>query len=72
MTLVPAMATTAAAGHHAAASPTYVVSRPDEDVIANTLLRVLPDRVAYGVTRRKNVALQQMIYKRSRGPSRRR
>ena len=47
-------------------SPTYVVSRPDEDVIANTLRRVLPDRVAYDVTRRKNVALQQLLYKRTR------
>ena len=66
MTLVPAMATTAAQVTMLQRSPTYVVSRPDEDVIANTLLRVLPDRVAYDITRRKNVALQQMIYKRSR------
>ncbi len=25
-------------------SPTYVVSRPDEDAIANTLRKVLPDK----------------------------
>ena len=42
MTLVPAMAATAAQVTMLQRSPTYVVSRPDEDVIANTLLRVLP------------------------------
>ena len=66
MTLVPAMA--ADAGHVAMLqrSPTYVVSRPAEDVIANGLRRVLPDKAAYAVTRRKNVALQQFFYNRTR------
>jgi cation diffusion facilitator CzcD-associated flavoprotein CzcO len=66
MTLVPAMA--ADAGHVTMLqrSPTYVVSRPAEDVIANGLRRVLPDKAAYAVTRRKNVALQQFFYNRTR------
>ena len=66
MTLVPAVADKVGHVTMLQRSPTYVVSRPDEDVIANTLRRVLPDRVAYGVTRRKNVALQQLLYKRTR------
>ena len=66
MTLVPAMA--ADAGHVTMLqrSPTYVVSRPAEDVIANRLRRVLPDKLAYDLTRRKNVALQQFFYGRTR------
>ena len=47
-------------------SPTYVVSRPEEDVIANTLRKILPDPLAYRITRRKNVALQQFFYGRTR------
>ena len=49
-----------------AASAAYVVSRPSADVISNGLRRVLPDKLAYDLTRRKNVALQQFFYGRSR------
>jgi cation diffusion facilitator CzcD-associated flavoprotein CzcO len=47
-------------------SPTYVVSRPDRDAVANTLRKILPDRLAYGLTRWKNVALQTLTYRRTR------
>jgi cation diffusion facilitator CzcD-associated flavoprotein CzcO len=47
-------------------SPTYVVSRPDEDIIANTLRKLLPARWAYAITRWKNVGLQQLLYRRTR------
>ena len=66
MTLVPAMADTAAHVTMLQRSPTYVVSRPDEDVIANTLRKVLPDSWAYGLTRWKNVTMQQYIYNQTR------
>ncbi len=66
MTLVPAMARDAGHIIMLQRSPTYVVSRPDTDVIANALRRVLPDRWAYAVTRWKNVALQQLLYRRTR------
>jgi cation diffusion facilitator CzcD-associated flavoprotein CzcO len=66
MTLVPAIAGDAAHVTMVQRSPTYVVSRPDTDAIANRLRRFLPERLAYALTRRKNVALQQLIYKRSR------
>ncbi len=66
MTLVPAMAADAAHVTMLQRSPTYVVSRPSADVIANGLRRVLPDKLAYDLTRRKNVALQQFFYGRTR------
>jgi len=47
-------------------SPTYVVAAPDQDVIANTLRKLLPGSLAYRITRRKNTALQQFMYKRTR------
>ena len=66
MTLVPAMA--ADAGHIAMLqrSPTYVVSRPAEDALANRLRALLPSRWAYALTRWKNTTLQQMMYRRVR------
>ena len=66
MTLVPAMARDAAQVTMVQRSPTYVVSRPDQDVIANTLRKFLPDKWAYAITRFKNVKMQAYIYKRSR------
>jgi cation diffusion facilitator CzcD-associated flavoprotein CzcO len=66
MTLVPAMAADAAHVTMIQRSPTYVVSAPSHDRIANGLRKVLPDRAAYDLTRRKNVALQQYFYKRTR------
>ena len=66
MTLVPAMAAATAHTTMLQRSPTYVVSRPDTDVIANALRAVLPERWAYAITRWKNVVLQQLIYRRTR------
>jgi monooxygenase len=66
VTLVPAMAATAEHVTMLQRSPTYVVSRPDEDAIANALRRVLPDGLAYSATRLKNTTLQQVLYKRIR------
>ena len=66
MTLVPAMASTAGHVTMLQRTPTYVASGPDRDVVANTMRKVLPDRLAYSITRKKNVAMQQMIYRRTR------
>jgi len=66
VTLVPAMARTAAHVTMLQRSPTYMASGPDVDVIANTLRKALPDRVAYSLTRAKNTTLQQVMYKRMR------
>ncbi len=59
MTLVPALAKGGAA--HVTMlqrSPTYVVSLPAKDPVANGLKRVLPARTAYGIVRWKNVGMQ--------------
>ena len=66
MTLVPALAETAAHVTMLQRSPTYVVSRPDTDAIANALRKVLPPKAAYALTRRKNIAFQQLFYKQTR------
>ncbi len=66
MTLVPAMTDRAAHVTMLQRSPTFVVSRPDQDSIANGLRKALPDALAYRVTRWKNVKLQQFFYKRTR------
>jgi len=66
MTLVPALAKTAGHVVLLQRSPTYVVSRPDQDRIANFLRKVLPTRWAYAITRWKNVAFQQRVYRRTR------
>lgn len=66
MTLAPALADKAAHVTVLQRSPTYVVSRPDRDIIANTLRRILPETWAYAITRWKNIRLSQYVYARSR------
>ncbi len=66
MTLVPAMADKVAKVTMLQRSPTYVVSRPDQDKIANFLRKVLPEKWAYAITRFKNTKLQAYMYKRTR------
>jgi cation diffusion facilitator CzcD-associated flavoprotein CzcO len=66
MTLVPSMARDVDHIVMLQRSPTYVISRPDQDVIANGLRKILPEHWAYAVTRWKNVALQQFLYRRTR------
>jgi monooxygenase len=66
MTLVPSLAEKAARVTMLQRSPTYVVSLPGEDAIANRLRRVLGDRAAYVIVRWKNVLLQMASYQLSR------
>ncbi len=66
MTLVPAMAPDAAHVTMVQRSPTYVVSRPDEDRVANSLRAVLPQQLAYDITRWKNISFQQFMYRQTR------
>ena len=46
-------------------SPSYILSIPSEDPIANGLRRLLGDRRAYPVTRWKNVAISTLVYQLS-------
>ncbi|HEX8064877.1 MAG TPA: NAD(P)/FAD-dependent oxidoreductase [Allosphingosinicella sp.] len=66
VTIVPEMAKTAAHVVMLQRSPTYMVSRPSEDTIANALRKALPSKVAYGITRWKNVLLQMLFFKLAR------
>jgi monooxygenase len=66
MTLVPAMAPDVEHITMLQRSPTYVVSAPDVDKIANRLRKVLPPELAYRITRWKNVGFQQMVYRKTR------
>jgi monooxygenase len=61
VTLVPALAKQAAHVTMLQRSPTYVVSLPSEDLIANWMRRHLPSRIAYQLVRWKNV-LSMMFY----------
>ena len=66
MTLIPEMSKKAEHVTMVQRSPTYVVSLPDKDWIANFLRKILPGRTAYAITRWKNIKFQQFIYRRSR------
>jgi len=66
MTLIPEMAKKASHVVMVQRSPTYVVSLPDKDWIANFLRKILPGKIAYALTRWKNIRYQQFVYRRSR------
>ena len=73
VTLVPALARTAAHVTMLQRSPTYIVSLPSADPIANALRRFLPQRLASRLVRAKNVALQMLFFQLARrrpGPTR--
>lgn len=57
VTVVPAMTDKAAHVTMLQRSPTYMVSLPEQDVLANSLRRFLPERAVYHAIRAKNVAL---------------
>jgi cation diffusion facilitator CzcD-associated flavoprotein CzcO len=66
VTIVPAMADKAAHVTMLQRSPTYMVSRPDHDVMANRMRKVLPPKMAYSLTRFKNTWRQQLVYNKTR------
>ena len=66
VTLLPAMAKTAGHVTMLQRSPTYIVSMPEQDKIANWLRGVLPAMWAYRLSRWKNVAFMIYIYQLAR------
>ncbi|HYL64159.1 MAG TPA: NAD(P)/FAD-dependent oxidoreductase [Candidatus Methylomirabilis sp.] len=62
VTLLPALAKTAAHVTMLQRSPTYIVSMPEQDAIANFLRRVMPAAWAYGISRWKNIAYMMYVY----------
>jgi cation diffusion facilitator CzcD-associated flavoprotein CzcO len=66
VTIVPSMAQHAAHVTMLQRSPTYMVSRPDHDALANRMRKVLPEKMAYSITRFKNTWRQQLVYNKTR------
>jgi cation diffusion facilitator CzcD-associated flavoprotein CzcO len=66
VTLVPAMAETAKHVTMLQRSPSYVLSLPAEDPLANLVRRVLPAKTAYSLVRWKNVLLTMLVFQLSR------
>jgi monooxygenase len=66
VTLVPALAETAAHVTMVQRTPSYIVARPARDGIARLLQRLLPRRAAHSAIRWKNVLLTIFMYSRAR------
>ncbi|KVN19651.1 FAD-containing monooxygenase EthA [Burkholderia stagnalis] len=62
VTLLPAMAEKAGHVTMLQRTPTYVMSLPAEDIIANSLRKVMPHKWAYSIVRRKNIAISRGIW----------
>jgi len=66
VTLVPTMARETAHITMLQRSPSYVFSVPAYDKISAVLQRFLPERWVYGIARKRNLFLQQLIYRLSK------
>ncbi|HKC28184.1 MAG TPA: NAD(P)/FAD-dependent oxidoreductase, partial [Jatrophihabitans sp.] len=66
VTLVPAMAETAAHVTMLQRSPTYILALPARDKISESMRRVLPDSLVFRMARRRNIGLQRVMYGLSR------
>lgn len=71
VTIVPAMADDRdgkAAAHVTMLqrTPTWYAIRPAKDALANFLRKILPEEVAYRITRFKNIRLQDIVFRRAR------
>ena len=66
VTLVPAMSEKAAHVTMLQRSPSYVMSLPSRDSIADRLRSLLPEKLAHRAIRAKNVGLSMLIYQLSR------
>ena len=65
VTILPAMADKAAHITMLQRTPTWMGARPAKDAIANFLRKVLPEKLAYRVTRFKNIRLHSWLFKRA-------
>ncbi len=66
VTIVPVVAETAAHVTMLQRSPTWMISRPSEDWLANLARRILPTRLAYALVRWRNILWQNFVFKRAR------
>ena len=66
VTIVPAMAGTAAHVTMLQRTPTWLAAGPSRDKWANRMRRWLPRRLAYWLTRQKNIRLHHLFFHRAR------
>ncbi|MEM6474811.1 MAG: NAD(P)/FAD-dependent oxidoreductase [Pseudomonadota bacterium] len=66
VTIVPSMADKAAKVTMLQRTPTWMFARPAKDKVANVLRSVLPEGLAYRITRFKNIWLQDYAFKTAR------
>ncbi|WP_324828384.1 flavin-containing monooxygenase [Qipengyuania zhejiangensis] len=66
VTIVPSMAAKAAKVTMLQRTPTWMFSRPAKDGFANFIRKILPEEVAYRITRWKNITMQDISFKRAR------
>ena len=69
VTLVPALATGLGAARHVTMlqrSPTYIATMPSHDAIAETLIRFLPEKLVYAVSRWRRVLAGLLFFKLAR------
>ncbi|WP_284124417.1 flavin-containing monooxygenase [Parerythrobacter aestuarii] len=66
VTIVPSMAAKAAHVTMLQRTPTWMFSRPAKDALANFLRKVLPEELAYKITRWKNIKMQDIAFKMAR------
>ena len=66
VTLIPAMADEAEHITMVQRSPTYILSMPGKDRLANLLNSILPAAWAYAITRSRNIRFQNYFYKQAR------
>ena len=66
VTIVPSMAPDAEHVTMLQRTPTWMVSRPAKDGLANFLRKVLPESLAYKITRAKNIWMQDFTFKVAR------
>jgi cation diffusion facilitator CzcD-associated flavoprotein CzcO len=66
VTIVPSMAEKAAHVTMLQRTPTWMFARPAKDKVANFLRKILPEGVAYAITRFKNIKMQDIAFKTAR------
>lgn len=62
VTLVPAMADKAAHVTMLQRSPSYIFSLPGVDKLTAALVKLMPERWAYGLARQRNILIQRALY----------
>jgi monooxygenase len=62
VTIVPVMAEQGAEVTMLQRSPTYMISRPAIDPFSKTIRKFLPEKLAYAITRWRNIGMQRFTY----------